>query len=191
MPHVVAGTAPCQTRASLMPLHRGFQGVFFMVSLKRLTCAVLGCAILFTAQASLAEARLHRVLATLTPEKSDFDNLGVTDNQADFGKAVAIQGSTALVGMPKSSFTPGNVLETGRVGVFTYSSGKWIRTATLRPSDPTSELHFGQAIALQDDTALIGSNKGLYVFRRASGSWRQIQKLGVPSSDGVTVFPEQ
>jgi hypothetical protein len=92
--------------------------------------------------------------------------------------------------MPESSLSPGNVLGAGRVGVFTYTNNQWKRTGTLFASKPTAGANFGRSIVLQNDTALIGSNATLYVFRRTNGTWRQIQQIKPPSSDGVTQYPQ-
>ena len=170
--------------------HERYHRMYVMSPMKKiLASAVASCAALLATTASYAEARSHLYLGSLEPQVSDYDNGAVAPENASFGAAVAVQGSTALVGMPGSSLSPGNVLEAGRVGVFTYSNNQWRRTGTLFASKPTSGANFGRSVVLQNDTALIGSNATLYVFRRVNGTWRQIQQVKAPSSDGVTQFP--
>ncbi len=160
-----------------------------MTPLKRvLVNAVLSCTAFLMTAVAHADARKHVLLDTLAPESSDVPNSADDYPQADFGAAIAVQGETALIGMPTSQ-SPSKVLESGRVGVFTYSNNQWHRTGTLFASKPTQYAHFGRSIVLQGDTALIGSNTSVFVFRRLNGTWHQVQKVNAPSSDGVTKYP--
>ncbi len=73
----------------------------------------------------------------------------------------------------------------GSVYVFTRTGGVWTQQAELTASDAAADQWFGAAVAMTDDTAVIGASFGnsAYVFTRTGGVWSQQAKL-VPS-DGV------
>ena len=100
----------------------------------------------------------------------------------EFGYAVAIDGDTAVVGMPGED-SPDN---SGAAFVFTrdQGTGKWSPSpvARLRASDPGTQYRFGLSVAVHEDTSngdtiVVGapdhsSNKGaVYVFSEPSGGW--------------------
>ena len=80
--------------------------------------------------------------AKLTPATAADDD--------QFGAAVALSGTTALVG---GNHPNGH----GKVAVFTTDGAAWSETATLMPNDGASNDQFGFATALSGDTALIGA----------------------------------
>ena len=104
-------------------------------------------------------------------------------NRADndeFGYAVAIDGNTAVVGMPGED-SPDN---SGAAFVFTrdQETGTWSEVARLRASDPGTDYRFGLSVAVHEDTSngdtiVVGaphhsSSKGAaYVFSEPSGGW--------------------
>ena len=100
----------------------------------------------------------------------------------EFGYAVAIDGDTAVVGMPGED-NPDN---SGAAFVFTrdQGTGKWSPSpvARLRASDPGTQYRFGLSVAVHEDTSngdtiVVGapdhsSSKGaVYVFSEPSGGW--------------------
>ena len=97
----------------------------------------------------------------------------------EFGYAVAIDGDTAVVGMPGED-NPDN---SGAAFVFTRdSSGTWSQVAKLRASDPNAQDRIGLSVAVHEDTSngdtiVVGaphhsSSKGaVYVFTEPSGGW--------------------
>ena len=99
----------------------------------------------------------------------------------EFGYAVAIDGDTAVVGMPGDD--DGTSLNVGAAFVFTSdSSGTWSQVAKLRASDPNAQDRFGLSVAVHEDTSngdtiVVGapdhsSSKGaVYVFSEPSGGW--------------------
>lgn len=97
-----------------------------------------------------------------------------------FGSAVALNGSTALVGDPLSA-RAGTTRE-GYVAVFTAGERSWTRTTTLARRAATGVDRFGGAVALDETTALVGAaaattdrgsrSGAACVFSQASGSWR-------------------
>lgn len=101
-----------------------------------------------------------------------------------FGISVAVEGDTALVG---ASYKNGGQ---GAVYVFAQSNGTWSETQKLVASDGAPNDWFGQSVALDGDTAVIGApqylnfgNGAAYVFTRVGGTWSESQKL--TADDGV------
>ena len=97
----------------------------------------------------------------------------------ELGYAVAIDGDTAVVGMPGED-NPDN---SGAAFVYTRdSSGTWSQVAKLRASDPNAQDRIGLSVAVHEDTSngdtiVVGaphhsSSKGaVYVFTEPSGGW--------------------
>ncbi|MEW6073756.1 MAG: FG-GAP repeat protein [Planctomycetota bacterium] len=99
------------------------------------------------------------------------------------GAGVALQGNTALVGAYGDDHAGANA---GAVYVFVRSGTSWTQEAKLTASDANGSDYFGAAVALDGDTALIGSkgsdgataNAGAaYVFTRSGTVWTQQAKL--------------
>jgi hypothetical protein len=100
-----------------------------------------------------------------------------------FGFAVAVEGSTALVG---AEFDDDNGENAGAIYVFTRSGGVWTEQQKLTAEDGSAGDFFGYSIAMHGEIAVIGawgdddngSNSGsAYVFRRTAGGWTEWQKL--------------
>ena len=99
----------------------------------------------------------------------------------EFGYAVAIDGDTAVVGMPGDD--DGTSLNVGAAFVFTRdSSGTWSQVAKLRASDSNAQDRIGLSVAVHEDpsngdTIVVGaphhsSSKGaVYVFTEPSDGW--------------------
>jgi hypothetical protein len=103
---------------------------------------------------------------------------------ADFGISVALEGDTAIVGASYDNSGQGAAY------VFTDVNGVWTETQKLTADDGAPNDWFGESVALDGDTALIGGSQYLnfgngvaYVFTRSNGTWSQAQKL--TASDGV------
>ena len=108
---------------------------------------------------------------------------------AYFGGAVALSGSTILIG--SFSASPGGVDSQGAAYIFTNTGGIWTQTQELFADDGVASDQFGRALALDGTTALIdapgaagpeGPNAGtaygaVYVFDGSGGTWTQTQKL--------------
>lgn len=101
-----------------------------------------------------------------------------------FGVSVAIDGDTALIGASYENSGQGAAY------VFVNSGGAWSQAQKLTASDGAPNDWFGQSVALDGDTALIGGSQYLnfgngvaYVFVRSGGTWSESQKL--TASDGV------
>lgn len=99
----------------------------------------------------------------------------------DFGNSVAFDGSTIIVGAPDAAIN-GNAAQ-GAAYIFTESAGSWTQTQKLVATDGAFGNEFGESVAIEGQTALIGAIQLLhgpgaaYVFNDSDGSWTQAQKL--------------
>jgi photosystem II stability/assembly factor-like uncharacterized protein len=104
-----------------------------------------------------------------------------------FGISIALSGSTAIIGAPNTNTFQGSAY------VFTESGGTWNQVQKLTADDGTQFNQFGWSVALQGETAMIGSisatvgqnssQGAVYVFSQSGPSWTQTQKFS--SDDGV------
>lgn len=79
--------------------------------------------------------------------------------QADtsaFGSAVSMSGRRVLVGAMLTDAPPAQ--SSGTAYVFDYVDGRYVQTGELHPPIPSTNDYFGQAVALDGDVALVGSN---------------------------------
>ena len=105
-------------------------------------------------------------------------------SHASFGRSVALDGDTALIGAHGDHYDNG--VSIGSAYVFTHNAGVWTEQPKLIASDAASRDYFGRSVALDGDTALIGAtgdddngmNTGsAYVFTRSAGEWTEQAKL--------------
>ena len=82
-----------------------------------------------------------------------------------FGQSVAISGDTLLVGASRNSDGVGAVYVYGK-----NSSGVWSQDQKLVASDRPPGNRFGYSVAISGDRAIVGTNRGSYVFERAASS---------------------
>ncbi len=110
--------------------------------------------------------------------------LTVSDHMVfQLGCSVALSGDTALVGALSTT------ARAGEAYVYVRSGTTWSQQAKLTASDGAANDRFGNSVALEGDTALIGTwavtNVGkAYVFVRSGTTWSQQAKL--TASDGTT-----
>lgn len=122
-----------------------------------------------------------RVVSTWSQGQKLVAAEGVQDEL--MGQAVAIDGDTALVGVPHD--TVDGVGWQGSVFVFVKSGATWSQQARIVASDGGGSDEFGSAVALGGTTALVGAPGdaiaagSAYVFVRSGSSWPQQQKLTV------------
>jgi len=110
--------------------------------------------------------------------------------QQDFGTAVALSGSVALVGA--SAFLAGDFDQQGAAYVFVQSGTAWTQQAVLSASDGAAGDGFGASVALSGGTALVGADShqagadveagAAYVFVQSGTTWSQQAEL--MTSDG-------
>ena len=102
----------------------------------------------------------------------------------NFGRAVAIDGDSVLVGVLFDD--NGGISNTGSAYVFTRTGTTWTQQAKLLAGDRAAGDGFGYAVAIDGDTALMGAdlddNVGTdsgsaYVFTRSGTTWTQQAKL--------------
>jgi prepilin-type N-terminal cleavage/methylation domain-containing protein len=106
-----------------------------------------------------------------------------------FGRAVAVDGDTLVVGAPQDD---DKYTDSGSVYVFTRTGATWTQQAKLTAPDSAAGDHFGTAVAIDGDTLVVGAygdddkgtNSGsVYVFTRTGGTWTQQAKL--TAADGA------
>ncbi|MGH8092885.1 MAG: FG-GAP repeat protein [Chthoniobacterales bacterium] len=108
----------------------------------------------------------------------------------NFGNSVAFDGKTMIVGAPDAAVN-GNAGQ-GAAYIFTESGGIWIQTQKLLATDGAFGNEFGDSVAIQGGTALIGAIQLLhgpgaaYIFNNSGGTWSQSQKL--TATGGSTTF---
>ncbi len=107
----------------------------------------------------------------------------------EFAKAIAISGSTLLVG------APGHANEAGAAYVFTGSGASWAQKAELTAGEASaSEGLFGEAVAISSSGAIVGapgndSGAGAaYVFTGAEGSWTEQSELNPATRESEAGF---
>jgi hypothetical protein len=153
------------------------------------TCPCKGAAYVFTKAGSVWSQQ-----AALT----------ASDGAADdgFGNAVAVSGSTVLVGAPFHGSIAEGLKGTGAAYVFASSGGSWTQQAELTASDGADGDGLGTSVAISNQTALAGApgkdqNVGAaYVFAQSGGAWSQQAELtegttrhmfgGAVAIDGLT-----
>ncbi len=100
-----------------------------------------------------------------------------------FGYDIAVSGTRMVVGARNA--------RGGRGAAYFYdgSSGTWVLTAELSPSDLQSQDYFGNSVAISGTTAIVGAfnindtkTGKAYVFDDIGGTWVQTQTL-FPSDD--------
>lgn len=98
-----------------------------------------------------------------------------------FGTSVALAGDTALIGAPGDDAAAGD--DAGIAYVFLRSGGMWYLESKLAASDGAAGDCFGGTVALDEDTALVGSYRddnwtgSAYVFVRNAAVWSEQAKL--------------
>lgn len=99
-----------------------------------------------------------------------------------FGESVAIFGSTVVVGGPGIEF------QTGAAYVFNRAGVTWTQQVRLRPAALTGNDHFGDSVAIDNDTIVIGApdhdlppsggeHGAAFCFTRTGGVWSEQARL--------------
>ena len=113
----------------------------------------------------------------------------VADDRGDndqFGFSVALDGDTALIGAPGNTITFSNQ---GSAYIFTRSGATWSQLPRLTPGTAAAaEDHFGNAVALSGNTALVGAYRygsddsgAMFIFRRGATGWTQTDTTRAPN----------
>jgi len=139
--------------------------------------AVLSLLFLLFAGGMVAAAPFDQVKITPVP----------TQAADEFGFSVSLSGNTMLAGAPLRD-EPAS--DSGAAFVFDQqTSGAWTQIKKLAPAELAVNDNFGWAVALSDDTAIVGSKAdddsattsgSAYIFQRNQGgpqNWGQVTKL--------------
>jgi hypothetical protein len=111
-----------------------------------------------------------------------------------FGVSVAVDGDTAVIG---ALFDDDNGNNSGSAYVFTRSGTSWTQQAKLIASDGAAEDVFGESVAVDGDTAVIGArldddngaaSGSAYVFIRSGTTWAQQAKLAAGDAAALDRF---
>ena len=92
-----------------------------------------------------------------------------------FGKSITINGNRIAVGVPESETDKDKSI--GLVETFALLDGKWQLESIIRPPEPNANACFGKAVALNNNTALVGApgynyEEGqVFVFDNKNGNW--------------------
>ena len=99
-----------------------------------------------------------------------------------FGCDVSISGDNAIVGAENNSY---NGPSSGAAYIFQRTNAGWIQQEMLVPLDGGIGHHFGYAVSISGNYAIIGSYSGsAYIFNLEGQSWEQQEKL-TPSSPAI------
>jgi hypothetical protein len=115
-------------------------------------------------------------LAKLVPDDANL--------QAQFGDAVSLDGSLAVIGAPRDNEPYG--LAQGAAYVFEHSSSGWSQVAKLVSNDIGAGDSFGTSVAVADGRIIVGAeydtengdySGSAYVFEQTEAGWVQTAKL--------------
>jgi hypothetical protein len=116
--------------------------------------------------------------AKVFPSNGEVDDL--------FGRSVAVQGTTMLIGASGRG--------AGAVYVFERAPAGWVEVQVLTPSDGQPLDGFGRSVALDGNRAVVGAdfvddvgpnNGALYHFERVGGQWVERDKLLPAAGSGA------
>lgn len=130
---------------------------------------LVGQAYVFTGSAASWSQQAILQRASLLPSFDSFDL---------FGRAVAVSGNTALVGVPFDTTARG--FQSGSVFVYNRSGVSWSEQTSLVPPKSGSSQAFGSALILAGNRALVGApvsdgwvddSGAVFEFARSGGTW--------------------
>jgi len=108
------------------------------------------------------------------------------------GAKVAIDGDTAIVGVPRKDV--GGSADQGAAYVFVRNGTTWVQQAKLTANDGQAGDQFGASVALKGDVAIVGALFGpggihghegvVYVFERSGTTWTE--QLALSAADATS-----
>lgn len=108
---------------------------------------------------------------------------GATDPWELVGNAVAIDGTTAVVGSVKLIFDGTGPWTDGVARVYERAASGWIERARLtRPPTEQVNARFAEAVAVSGDWIFVGAPlaQDVHVYRRDGGEWKWTQRIELP-----------
>lgn len=127
-------------------------------------------------------------VAALTPSDGDPEDR--------FGHTVAMDTETAVIGAWQDEDPNGT--EAGSAYVFQRQEGTWSEQTKLTAGNGESEDRFGWAVAIDDDTIVIGASRvdsnamafvgAAYVFERTAEEWQHAATLTADDGDASDLF---
>jgi hypothetical protein len=141
--------------------------------------AISGTTVLVGAPGHAKDAGRAYVFAKTASGRRQVAELKGSDTATSdsFGGAVAISGTTIVVG------APGRGSGAGRAYVFTQQVHGWKQVAELKSSDIAARDYFGSAVAISGTTVLVGAYGHAhyagraYVFSQQVHAWKQVAEL--------------
>ncbi|HEV2883513.1 MAG TPA: hypothetical protein VGW36_01575 [Pyrinomonadaceae bacterium] len=122
-------------------------------------------------------------------------------NAEEFGASMAISGDTLVVGAPRSTVRPGDVLfiEHGSAYVFVREGGEWVEQARLLPDNGQPLDNFGYSVAISGNTVVVGTRFAAYgnrhevpgrayVFIREGTTWTLQTELRASDASAEDYF---
>jgi len=115
--------------------------------------------------------------------------------EAEFGRTVAIQGNTVIVGARFAQV--GSLLKAGAAYVFRKYEGSWHFEDKITSPTPADEDNFGRALAIHGDLLVVTARKenigandvgAAYVYLRKGGSWVYQVKLAASDASAGAYF---
>ena len=104
-----------------------------------------------------------------------------------FGSAVAVSGTTAVVGAYD------HAKDAGRAYVFQKTGSSWVQVAELKASDTVNDDYFGWSVAISGPTVMVGAvghdkyTGRAYMFEKRASGWTETAELqgsGTVAEDG-------
>src|SRR4029077_16133530 len=107
----------------------------------------------------------------------------------EFGSAVALSGDYAIVGARHGGFDPGGAY------VFVKNGAGWVEQAKLSAGETTAFDHFGEAVGIDGDYAIVGASQAgigsygqAYIFHRNGSEWMEDTILFVSDKTDHALF---
>ncbi len=111
--------------------------------------------------------------------------LTLTGTALSFGRAVAVSGTQAVVSTQRED--QGESILEGTAYVYERTDGSWNQTAQLMPATPKLLGEFGDSVAIDGNTIVVGQETdtsgadgdggAAYIFVKTADTWSQSQKI--------------
>ncbi|MBM3977024.1 MAG: hypothetical protein FJ299_08550 [Planctomycetes bacterium] len=133
---------------------------------------------------------LSATAAAQCPKEAIVGTLG--QPAESFGSALAVNDELLVVGAPGHQAP---LYEQGAAHIYFWNGGAPSPAATILPSDPTQNGHFGSAVALAGESVAVGAlgskfyvPGAVFLFERTDQGWQQLEKLAISSAPNAAEF---